>query len=340
MLSRIASSLYWMGRHLERAENTARLLQVNSLAMTESPVNAGTAELVAGSWEQLLAMTDDREQFDVWYTGAGREEVVEWLTAHPGNPSSVRASLANARDNARTVRFHINLEMWEALNRCYNDLRGLEADLPSYAGLNAYCAAVRETTNLFFGIAEATLPRNEGWYFLSLGRYLERMDNVLRLLFSEYGEAPHPAYSDSVVRDFRSRAFLRSVGAYEAFRKRENLALDPAAIADFLLLDSTFPRSVRWSAERANEASHAIEGLTGGSPQPARLAGWLAAQLEYLPGGTQVIQQQRPSLSELIDAVAEIAEKTDLAYFQVQAPDLLLSIPQQQQQQQQQCSPH
>ena len=159
MLSRIAETLFWIGRYVERAENTARLLQVNYYGIAEAPVDFESQEMLDSLWLRVRAMNDDAAEFDTHYASVDERSVVEWLGHSPLNPVSIRSSLTSARENARSVRFHLNVEMWEAVNRAYNDL------LTGGRGggdLGEYCTSTREACHLFFGIAEATLPRTEG----------------------------------------------------------------------------------------------------------------------------------------------------------------------------------
>lgn len=158
MLSRIAENLYWIGRYIERAENTASLLDVNYHANVEAPVIPGAKGIVTEQWAPLLALTDDEAAFREHFDRADGRTVTEWLAFHPQNSSSIRASLARAREDARGLRDRISLEMWETLNRAYLELcfstdRVLEQD-----GLHEYCVAAREASHLFSGIAYATLP--------------------------------------------------------------------------------------------------------------------------------------------------------------------------------------
>ena len=317
MLSRIAENIYWMARYLERAENTARLLDVNYYAMAEAPHGHGGAELVPGQWRGLLAMTGNEPAFFQHYAEADEASIVDWLVFRTDNPSSIRVSLQHARDNARSVRYYLNLEMWEAINRAYLALFVDGEATTERDQLQQFCAAVRETSHLFFGIADATLSRDLGWYFMQAGRYLERADNLLRLLTVRFGQGTDSTTADPILDDQRNRAFLRSIGAYEAFRKRFHAsALDPWSMARFLLMDETFPRSVLASASALHAALEAImQHNPAASYEPARRAGWYAAQLRYLPGAEDVIEKGTPSLAELLGELGRIADAVSQTFF-------------------------
>src|SRR6202158_1964169 len=166
MLSRIAENLYWIGRDIERVENTARLLDVNYHAIMEAPVVPGAKGIVTEQWAPLLALTGDEGAFRDHFDRADGRTVPEWLAFKQQKTYSIRSSLGRAREDARGLRDRISLEMWETLNRaylslCFSTERILEED-----GLHEYCVAAREATPLFFEIGRATLPRDLGWYFL------------------------------------------------------------------------------------------------------------------------------------------------------------------------------
>lgn len=316
MLSRIAENLYWSGRYVERAENTARLLNVNYHAIIEAPLVPGARGIVAEQWAPLLDILGDEESFREHYERADRTTVPEWLAFHSANPGSVRSCLALARENTRTLRDHISVEMWEALNRaylslCFNTEGVLERD-----ALHDYCEEAREASALFFGIADATLSRDLGWYFLKAGQYLERADNVLRILMVRYRQYRNQGPIAQGVETHRGMALLKSIGAYEAYRKRSHNPLEPAHIAAFLLLDPNFPRSVRFSAHVLKEILQEIHARNPGtSLEPARLSGWLSAKLEHMRDASSVIDHEEPSLESLLDELAEISLEATRCYF-------------------------
>lgn len=320
MLSRLAENLYWMGRYVERAENTARLLDVNYHAIVEAPMVPGARSLVAEQWAPLLSITGDEAGFREHFSKADAGSVPEWLAVHPKNPSSIRSSLLFARENARTLRDRISVEMWEALNRAYLTLcEGVDGSFESET-LHDYCVSAREASHLFFGIAGATLPRNLGWYFLKMGQYLERADNVLRLLMVRYRQYRGQEPVIRGIETHRGMALLKSVSAYEAFRKRHQSALDPERIAAFLLLDPDFPRSLRFSVRMLFETLKDIAALNPGTdPEPRRQAGWLSSRLEFLRDAREITEHEAPSLEELLTDLAALSEAVANVYFD-QAP--------------------
>lgn len=314
MLSRLAENLYWMGRYVERAENTARLLDVNYHAMVEAPyLSKG---ILTEQWAPLLSITGDPESFRKHFERADRNTVPAWLTNHRDNPSSVRASLTLARENARTLRDRISTEMWRSLNSTYLSLC-VEPRNEEETSLHDYCEAVREATALFFGLGESSLPRDLGWYILRAGRHLERADNVLRVLQVRYRQYQGQEPVARGIETHRATALLKSMSAYEAFRKSHHGTLEPRRIAAFLLLDETFPRSLRYSVGRVFECVQEIDAQNPGvSSEPLRLAGWLNAKLVYMRGAEQITDLEAPSIETLLAELAGISAAITRAYFE------------------------
>lgn len=277
MLSRLAESLYWIGRYMERAENTARLLNVNYYAALEAGGQLGE------EWVPLLAISGTQEQFGAYYGRPDSASAAHWLAFDRRNPSSIASSLSQARENARGLRDYIPSEMWEYINRVYHDLCFDTEQVMARDGLFEYCTKARDASQFFFGIAFATLPRNEGWSFMRAGQLLERGDNVLRLLQVRYSAAvEYQGPSASTLYSTRWVAVLKTVSAYESYRKSRHSSLQPQYIMEFLLLSPQFPRSVRYSAENLRDALEQIERIhPGAHPELLREANWLLARLEH-----------------------------------------------------------
>ncbi|ULH15341.1 alpha-E domain-containing protein [Deinococcus sp. KNUC1210] len=310
MLSRVAESLFWIGRYVERAENTARMLDVNYYATLEA------AGLVSEQWGPLLSITGSEHSFREARGRVDARNVPTWLAFDRGNPGSITASIAHARENARGLRDRIPSEMWEALNRAYLNLCSKDEGVLDRDELHEYCVAAREASHLFFGIAFATLPRDEGWQFLRAGQILERGDNTLRLLQVRYrqkaGDLPQVA-----VHNHRWVAVLKSASAYEAYQKRRHAGLDPRAIAEFLLLDADFPRSVRHSAKNLHETLEQIERTR---PEAHALlmreAAWLYARLQHA-SVDDILTDEDPGLDDLLSDFNDLGRQIHQAYFVV-----------------------
>lgn len=311
MLSRLAESLFWIGRYVERAENTARLLNVNYYATLEA------GGRVSEEWRPLLEISGTKLGFTEHYGRADAHNVAAWLAFDRNNPSSIASSLARARENARGLRDRIPSEMWEELNRAYLNLCFQNVDVLARDGLFEYCSAARDASQMFFGIAFATLPRDEGWSFMRSGQMLERGDNLLRLLQVRYSVRSPSTPTQAAVDNHRWMAVLKTVSAYEAYRKSEHGGLEPRSIAKFLLLNGYFPRSVRYCAENLNDALAQIDRIhPKAHPHLLRETRWLMARLEHA-NVDDILERQDPSLDTLIDDFNNVGSAIYAAYFTI-----------------------
>ena len=315
MLSRIAENLYWMGRYVERAENTARLLGVNYIAMAEAPLVPGSTALVTEQWAPLLDLTDDEDAFRVHHGTADAAAVIEWFAIDRRNPGSIAVSLAHARENGRTLRGRISTEMWEALNRTYLALCTRSAITEDELG--EFCLAAREAGQLFAGIADATLVRDQGWHFLRAGALIERIDNTLRALQLRYRLSGTDAVAAGL-EAHRSMALLKSLGAYESFRRTHHRAPTPVTMADFLLLSPDLPRSVRYCSDTVALIARAlVRANPSQGDKFARDARWLSARMGHVSDVAQIMDDEDPGIDELLDDVAGLSECLTTTYFVV-----------------------
>jgi uncharacterized alpha-E superfamily protein len=279
MLSRVADSIYWLARYMERAENISRLLLSTQDLLLDAGAEAADERQF---WEPLLLTTGDDEVYAAAHpsiTGAG---VAEFLTLRTDNPNSMLNSVRAARENARTVRDQISDELWECVNSLRLFLESPDARAMQQQQPAAFYERVLLSSYQFQGIAGSTTPRGETWHFLRLGMMLERSDKVSRLLDTCSGisteMAPHPSS-----RPLRWAALLRSCSAWHALHTISP-RLEPERIIEFLLLNDAFPRSVSYCVA---EVQKTLEALCRSLPAavemktPARLAGRLAADLRY-----------------------------------------------------------
>lgn len=255
MLSRVANSIYWMSRYVERVENLARFVDVTLNFILDQPTGA------AEPWRPLVYATGDEKWFDEHYDAATQENVIEFLTFDPRYPGSIVSSLQWARENARGIREAISSEMWEQLNSFY--YRVMEESLHRRfpGGLHEFFQELRQASHLFEGIANASMTRNEGWFFATLGRFLERADKTSRILDVKYFALKPKARDKNVVLDdLQWSSVLRSVSALEMYRK-EHKRIAPAKVVEFLLLDAAFPRAIRYCIDQASDALDSIVAL-------------------------------------------------------------------------------
>jgi len=295
MLSRVAESIYWMSRYVERAENVARFVDANFALMLDAP---GTGEQ---QWEPLVNTTGDHEAFGERYGAPTAENVVRFLTFDAENPNSVLSCLRAARENARSIREIISSEMWEQINTYYLMVRDVAASPNNEDRAQEFCQAVKQSSHLFSGITDATMTRNEAWHFLHLGSMLERADKTSRMLDVKYYILLRSAADvGTPIDEIQWAAVLRSASAFEMYRKRHG-RIAPGTIVQFLLFDSEFPRAIRFCLNSARESLHAITGTPPGSFRntPEKLLGQLCSDLAY----TQVDEVINRGLHEYLDAL-------------------------------------
>ena len=265
MLSRVAHSLYWMARYLERAENTARLVDVNLQLLLD--FHAGE-DGPGDHWLPIVDSTGDRERFLELYPDAppGGSSVVEFLVFDPRNPNGLVESVSRARENARTVRDQLTSELWEQINRLYLFLRSPEARARFEASPAEFFAEVKEASLLLTGLGHATVMHGEGWQFVETGRYLERADQTTRILDVLHAAFPARGVPDSwTERDAAAwAAVLRSCSAWDAYKSLYGASVEPTRVVGFLLLNEDFPRSVRFCAEELDSALRRISGVAAG----------------------------------------------------------------------------
>jgi len=293
MLSRVADSICWMARYVERAENVARFVDVNLNLVLDSPTGQEQ------QWQPLVNTSGDHLLFAKRHGAATRENVIQFLTFDDEYGNSILSCLRTARENARSIREIISSEMWEQINRFYLMVKEAASELPTTVGQEKFFNEVKEASNLFNGIAEATLTRNEAWHFLQLGRMLERADKTSRILDVKYFMLLRSAADvGTPIDDIHWAAVLRSASAFEMYRKRHG-RMSPEGIVEFLLLDSEFPRAIRYCLNSARESVHAISGTPLESfKNPAeRLLGQLSAELAY----AQVEEVLKGGLHEYLD---------------------------------------
>ena len=299
MLSRVANTLYWMVRYVERADNLARLIDVNQQLLLD--YESLDSERLRGFWQPIILSTGDEEGFNKLYDEAGSHEVIRFLTDDPRNPNSITSCIAIARENARTVRDQLSDDLWEELNALYLFTRSEEAQRLIASDPSRFYENVRRSAVTFLGIAASTTSRNEAWDFMDLGRFLERADKTTRFLdVSSYLPVSEEG-GDSVSADvLHWTAILRSCGAMGAFRTGQR-EITAQGVTDFLMFAKEFPRSVRYCIERVDISLHRISGTPRGAftNEAEREAGRLLSELNF--GSAENIF--KTGLHEYLDAL-------------------------------------
>jgi len=275
LLSRVAESLYWMARYIERAENVARFVGVNLHLMLDLP------SYEEKQWQPIVDTTGDARMFQEQYGDAAQETVVKFLAADAAYPNSVFSCIRAARENARSVREIISSEMWEQVNALYLLVRESQGLAPD--ALPSYFHEVRMACDQFQGVTDSTMTHNEAWQFIGLGRTLERADKTTRLLDVKYFILL-PSLSDvgTPYDEIQWAAVLKSVSGFEMYRKKHG-RISPRKLVEFMLFDNEFPRAVRYSISRADRSLHAITGTPAGTFSCAseQRLGMLRSELDF-----------------------------------------------------------
>ena len=308
MLSRVADSIYWMSRYTERAENIARLVDVNlNLSLDLGPE-------MDRQWAPLIATTGDQEEFAARYGTASQQNVIQFLTFDEENSNSVLSCLRRARENARTIREMISSQMWEELNKFYLLVRNAKSDPSVLESPYEFFNRIQLAGYVLEGIMIGTMSHGEAWNFARLGKLLERADKISRILDVKYFLLLPTADDVGTPLDLSQWAsLLKSVGALEIYRKSHGRIV-PRDVADFLILDRHFPRAMHFCVVRAEQSLLAITGGTIGSfrTRAEQQLGRLRAKLDYaqidelIAGGLhQFVDNFQTMLNGVGDAIFE-----------------------------------
>lgn len=277
MLSRVADSIYWVARYIERAENLARFVDVTYALLLDLPRDS------ADQWHPLVSTTGDREWFAAHYGAATRENVVQFLTFDPSYPNSILSCVRAARENARSIRETISSEMWECINNLYFLVVDAAVNRDVVHSPRDFLNEVKMASHLFTGITDNTMSHSEGWHFARLGRYIERADKTSRILDVKYFLLlPKVEDVGTPLDDLHWSAVLRSVSGFEMYRKRHH-GITPDRIVGFIILDRLFPRSIMHCINAANDSLHSISGSPVGTfwnPAEKRM-GQLRSELAF-----------------------------------------------------------
>ncbi|MGB3493831.1 MAG: alpha-E domain-containing protein [Elainellaceae cyanobacterium] len=278
MLSRVADSIYWLNRYVERAENVARFVDVNLNLLLDYPVG------VQQQWRPLVVTTGDLTVFTEKYGEFNADNVIHFLTFDKDYPNSILSCLQRARENARSVREVISSEMWEQINAFYLMVTDASQSSAGLADLSSFFAEVKMASHLFAGVMDGTMSHNEGWHFGQIGRLLERADKVTRILDVKYFILL-PSVNDvgSNLDELQWIALLKSASAYEMYRKRQH-RISPPDIAQFLILNREFPRSLQFCLLQAEQSLLQITGCTPGTwnDPVERQLGKIRSELDFI----------------------------------------------------------
>ncbi|WP_153144746.1 alpha-E domain-containing protein [Dechloromonas sp. H13] len=274
MLSRTADHLFWMSRYIERAENLARLLDVTwQMSLVPQSLEAANQ-----NWNAIIALNSLEEAFAAKYAAVNAENVLRFMVSDPDNYASIHSCLRMARENAHAVRGTVTTEMWETLNSTWLEAREKSFEQIFNAGIGEFFEWVKMRSSLSRGTTLGTLLQDEAYHFIRLGTLLERADNTARILDVKY-HVLRPHGDEGATDFYQWGALLRSVSAFEVYRKAYRDVITPERVAELLILRSDMPRSLHFCMNGVVKNVELIANRQSGETQ--RQAGLLHAQLHY-----------------------------------------------------------
>jgi uncharacterized alpha-E superfamily protein len=302
MLARNAESLYWIGRYVERADDTARILDVTVHQLLED--SSVDPNQTSRTLLRVLGIEPPSSPLDMW----SLSELVAFGRGSQSGGNSIVDSISAARENARGAREVTSTELWECLNTTYNALAD-RVRTAKRLGPHEFLAYVEGRAAMFAGLADSTLSRDDGYRFMLLGRAIERVDMTVRLLLARVGDS---AASPTWV------TVLRSAGAHDTYLRTYRGALDAGRVVEFMLLDRLFPRSVFYSLRVAeqnlDELHHRPHDRVGATGEAQRLLGRARSELEFLRPGV-LLESLEERLAGLQRTCREVGEALALEYF-------------------------
>ena len=336
MLSRVAHSLYWMSRYIERAENVARLLEVNLQFVLDFQGVDDTAH--KEHWDSILASSEDQALFATLHDVADSRSVTDFLALDLRNPNSILSCVYSARENARMIRDQISIEMWQTINELFLFLKARDTAEIWAAGPYEFFQEIKRHSHLFQGLTESTYSRNEGWEFIQFGKLIERADKTTRILDVKY-HILLPSADDvgGAVDTAQWQAVLRSASALESYHRFYVHEILPWKVAEFLIFSESFPRSLHYCVTQIDGFLCRILAESGTRRRTAagRAASRLLADLQSLTITDVLEQGLHEFLIEIqksLDRIGDEVIQTTM-FYPVEIPP---EEHQQQQEQQQQ----
>jgi uncharacterized alpha-E superfamily protein len=280
MLCRTANDLYWVSRHMERAENTARLIDITTrIAMLPERLDRGKA--LAAPWRRALDSLGAVDTCLKRYGSIDADTVLDHLLLSADNPSSILSCLRAARESARAQRVAITSEMYEDLNTSWLEIRGLDSASIGHEGLSSILERVKSRSASFRGVTIGTLGRGEGYQFMQLGVFIERAEWAVRLLdvVGSDGDLPECGEARNTIEYFQWSALLQSLSAFETYRRLHRHSVTPAGVAEVMLLHDANPRSLQTCTHQLHQVLQTLAG--GRTLEVVRKAGALSAHTRY-----------------------------------------------------------
>ncbi len=338
MLSRMAESLYWIGRYVERAEQTARLTEAT---FRHTVVMGSTTEAEARRqrhWAALLDIVGEHSAFPPEGPEGDEETVPAHLIFSSENGNSIVECIARARDNAHTMRHQLATEMWEALNRFHLDVQRPGRRRQAASGAESttrFCRSIVDFSQLLQGVTDSTMPREEGWYFLQAGKFLERAEWTARTIDVNYRllvganveRGDRHALAAAADDPQPWGTLLRSLSSYESYHRIQSRGIRPTAVIELLILSAVLPRSIRFSIGKVEAAlahiSEQAPGYNGSEPMPGastesearREVGRLHAEFAYQRLDDLLDQGLHESLLDIQRRCYRIGDRVEDEFF-------------------------
>ena len=321
MLCRVADSLFWMSRYIERAENTVRLVDVTLQTILES--EHGSEEIGYSHWIPILTSLGDISLFEAQDTEKTSQNVTDFLTFSPQNPSSVFNCIAFARENARMIRDQISSEMWETINCMYLFLKNTHAEKVCRELNFDFFHEIKKFSLLFQGITEATFPHQLGYEFIICGRQIERADKTCRILDSKRHMRSRSSVENDALNTAQWGALLRGCSAFEAYHRIYVSEVTGDHVRNMLMLSRDFPRSVLFCVSKLQLAMHAISkcAITHFSNEAERKMGMLISRLNYANENDLRDNKADKLIEDIEEALAEIAVELSNRYMFMEIVD-------------------
>lgn len=315
MLCRVADSLFWMSRYIERAENTVRLVDVTLQTILES--EHGSEEISYSHWKPILTSLGDLDLFESQHPEKSSYDVTDFLTFSQNNPSSVFSCIASARENARMIRDQISSEMWETINRMYLFLKNTNAEKVCHELNFDFFQKIKEFSLLFQGITESTFPHQLGYDFIICGRQIERADKTCRILDSKRHMRDAGQPENDAIDTAQWAALLRGCSALEAYHRIYVSEVTGNHVRNLLMLSRSFPRSVLFCVNKLQLAMHAISkcAITHFSNEAERRMGLLISRLNYASESDLQDNKADLLIRDIEDALAQIAVELSNRYM-------------------------
>ncbi|WP_405571153.1 alpha-E domain-containing protein [Winogradskyella sp. Asnod2-B02-A] len=314
MLGRVANTIYWMNRYLERAENYARFMDVNYNLSLELPPNE------VEQWQPLVLITGDWKLYESLYPKVEKSKVIYFLTFDKENPNSIFNCILNSRENARAVRAEITKEVWEQINALYYLVKNAAAKKnQTDKELRRFFTEIKNGCQLVYGMYYATISRNDGWHFGKLGQLIERADKTSRVLDAKYHLLlKSPKLVGSSLDLIQWAALLKSVSAYDMYRKKYG-KLTASGIAEFLILDTEFPRSILACLLSAERCLVTLSGSSVGfSNMAQKKLGVLKSQLEYVDINDIIAEGMHEYLDDIQGKLNDISSAIYNSFFSIE----------------------